>query len=168
MDLLGQYSDSDADDQQTTADPTPGPAGQPTCRGVPATAQPQPQPQRRNAAPDDDGAGAGHHLQTAPPPATLFNPFASPDADRQTSNSSASPLSGGGGGKRGFTQVTGSGPIQDAPPKASRNAANPSGPKPAFTTALVPPQLRNGRANVATEDVERIFSKGTLAKRRPA
>ncbi|GFR46680.1 hypothetical protein Agub_g8297 [Astrephomene gubernaculifera] len=150
MDLLGAYSDSDAEDQGDVREES---------RPGPSTSQPLVAPaQLRNAAPDPE----------PDKPAALFNPFASDmDTERPASHSTASPSgSGGSGPKRGFTQVTGSGPLQAAPPKASRTASSPTGPKPAFKGAmLVPPQLRNGRANVATEDVEKIFSKGNLAKR---
>ncbi|EFJ43234.1 hypothetical protein VOLCADRAFT_96510 [Volvox carteri f. nagariensis] len=160
MDLLGQYSDSDAEEQQRIpAAEAPGPAPQPRTRNAPASS---PQLCSSTVPP------LSEQIQSQPePPTSLFNPFATPDALRQSSHASASPSTGGGGsGKRAFTQVTGSSPIQDAPPKASRAATTPRGPKPAFNTALVPPQLRNGRANISTEDVEKIFTRGNLARRQ--
>ncbi|KXZ54028.1 hypothetical protein GPECTOR_5g138 [Gonium pectorale] len=158
MDLLGGYGDSDGEEQDVgldaadTGPSTTSPASKPT------SAAP-----RLNAAPDPDS-------RISAPPAPLFNPFADDEAGGHGSPTTTSPP---GGSKRGFTQVTGSSgaaPRQPGPAKASRTAAAPGGgPKPAgFNTALVPPQLRNGRANVSTEDMEKMFSKGALKRQRAA
>ncbi|KAG2452916.1 hypothetical protein HYH02_002259 [Chlamydomonas schloesseri] len=155
MDLLGNYSESDGEEKaesppnkRSAGDTGAGPA-----RGS-AAVGPSSVPQPRNTAPE-------------PPPAIgLFNPFAPESSGAGGGISSgASPSSAG---KRGYSQVTGSsaGPSQPAPPKASRSGpggATAAGPKPAFGSGmLVPPQLRHGRANVSTEDVEKLFTKGRL------
>ncbi|PNW87277.1 hypothetical protein CHLRE_02g116200v5 [Chlamydomonas reinhardtii] len=154
MDLLGDYSDSD-NEEKAASPPSKRSAGD-TARGSTGAggAGTSSVPQPRNAAPE-------------PAPVTgLFNPFA-PEGSGGGSGigSGASPSSGG---KRGYGQVTGSsaGRSQPAPAKASRSGpggATAAGPKPAFGAGmLVPPQLRHGRANVSTEDVEKLFTKGKL------
>ncbi|KAG2489714.1 hypothetical protein HYH03_011821 [Edaphochlamys debaryana] len=151
MDLLGNYSDSDDEDQAGEQKPAPGPSSMPAVK-------------LRNTAPDPDA-------EPEQKPTGLFNPFADDDAGASAYGAGPSGSGPGSGSKRGVAQVTGSGLVrQPGPAKASRSSpAGPTaaGPKPAFNTALLPPQLR-GRANVSTEDVEKMFTKGTLAARKAA
>ncbi|KAG2422900.1 hypothetical protein HXX76_015727 [Chlamydomonas incerta] len=153
MDLLGDYSDSDGE-EKAASPPSKRGAGDSAGPARVSAAAPSSVPQPRNAAPE-------------PAPVTsLFNPFAPESSGGGgAAGSGASPSSAG---KRGYGQVTGSsaGPSQAAPAKASRSGpggATAAGPKPAFGSGmLVPPQLRHGRANVSTEDVEKLFTKGKL------
>ncbi|GIL66426.1 hypothetical protein Vafri_19941 [Volvox africanus] len=168
MDLLGQYSDSDAEEAPRGSPRPEGLAPHP--RSAPApTSAPVPGPQTRSVGPTAQLSSESRSQLEPQAAFGLFNPFAPSDAERPSSHTRASPPSSsiGAGTKRDFSNVTGSGPLQDAPSKTSRTGATLHGPKPAFNTELVPPQLRNGRANVSTEDVEKIFTKKNLARRQP-
>ncbi|GLI62559.1 hypothetical protein VaNZ11_005228 [Volvox africanus] len=168
MDLIGQYSDSDAEESPRGSPRAEALAPRPPIAPAPTSA-PVPGPQLRSVGPTAQLSSESRSQFESQAAFGLFNPFAPSNAERPSSHMRASPPSSGSGAgtKRDFLNVTGSGPLQDAPSKASRTGGTLRGPKPAFNTELVPPQLRNGRTNISTEDMEKIFTKKNLSRRQP-
>lgn len=146
MDALQGYGSS-SDSEQEPSQPDSGAARQPQAEQ--AAQQSLRQPTSRIAPAPQPQAAVG--VMNLPSAADLFG-----GAGSSVSTTPAG-LRAAGGAVHKRQQPHGLRPGQQQPPKAQKG---PAGGRPSRggAGALVPPQLR-GRANVVTEDLDRLFTK---------